>query len=179
MEDMSMRTIIFLVGALVVSTLASSRADAASWLTPGAGCTPNSSTVEEGIYSTFQETVQFKAGSVGLIVLNCPVTPGEGVVEGDGFFMDLYYTNPDGNDQDAFMTAVLRAMNLRTGATTNVCAVTHSDSDPSETGYQSATNPCDHRFDPNSFLYYAEVFLGRNTANTDLAFHGLSLFGGP
>lgn len=52
------------------------------------------------------------------------------------------------------------------------------DGDPSETGYQIATNPCDHTFDPNTFLYYASVFMVRD-GDQPVAFFGSSLFGGP
>jgi hypothetical protein len=75
--------------------------------------------------------------------------------------------------------ATVRARNLRTGAEIVVCQVrSNLDGDPSETGYQIATNPCDHTFDPNTFLYYASVFMVRD-GDQPVAFFGLSLFGGP
>jgi hypothetical protein len=88
---MRRRNIIFLVAGLVVVALASSHTDAASWLTAGSGCVPASQTVEAGNYQTSFARVQFKSGFTGSILLTCPVTPGEGVVEGAGFLLDLYY----------------------------------------------------------------------------------------
>lgn len=174
-----MRNIIFLVAGLVVSALASSHADAASWLTAGSGCVPASQTVEAANYQTGFARVQFKVGFTGSILLTCPVTPGEGLVEGAGFLLDLYYRDPDGAGNGSGVLATVRAMNLRTGAESVVCQVnSDADGDPSEIGYQGASNPCDHTFDPNAFLYYASVFMVRD-GDQPVAFFGLSLFGGP
>jgi hypothetical protein len=174
-----MRTIIFLVAGLVISALATSEAGAAQWLIPGSGCVVDSQTVEAANYQTIGNGVEFKEGFTGTIALTCPVTPGEGDIEGAGFLLDLYVQDPDGAETGSTVLASLSAVNLRTGGATGACSVSSNvDGDPSETGYRIATNPCDHTFDPNTFLYLAKVAIARD-GDQPVRFFGLSLVGGP
>lgn len=180
-----MRKAIFLAAALTASTFATTRAEAASWLIAGSGCVVDPEDIAAGNYEYLTAAVRFRPGFTGDIRLRCPVTVGEGVVQGSGYLLDLY--SIDGGTHSR-VTVDLVKMPLATGATTHVesnpapnvgCNFVASDDDLNENAYGIDTDPCIHSFDPNTFLYLAVVTITRTVTTEDPRFYGLSIFGGP
>jgi hypothetical protein len=164
---------ILVVAVLAASILTLSRAEAATWLTPGVGCVPDTSDVNLRSQGNLP-WIEFRLGAVGTFNLYCPVTPGAGAVQGPGFKLDLYYLAAVSSNQ-VYVQVRLFKMALRTGITTFVggCGFITSVTSPT---YRIRTATCTESFDPNTFLYYAVVEMRRTSPNQTLRFYGLSLF---
>jgi hypothetical protein len=183
-----MRKALLLAAGFVASTLTTSQAEAATWLIAAGGCVPDSDTLAQAKYQTVGGSnsptpgVEFKWGVSGIIQFTCPVTAGEGVLQGPGYSLDLYAQSSV--DQGDIFTRVfvrLLKMHLGTGAISEVagCAWVDAFDDGAFHGRGAA---CTERFDPNAYLYYAKVTVIRAGAvgpNPVVRFHGLSIFTTP
>ena len=166
--------VVLTVAALATSALLAGGAQAAQWLTPGSGCAVNTGDV--GLASQFIGRVEFRPGIVGQIFLYCPVTPGVGVVQGSDWTLDLYNRDStvDFPADQAFVAVRLVKMHLRTKTTIPVlgCGFIRSAGGTSTT--RSAR--CTESFDPNTYMYFAEVDMRRTSSTQAIQFLGLSLF---
>jgi hypothetical protein len=170
-----MRKAIVLVAILLSSSMAAGPAEAATWLTPGAGCVVRADHV--GLAQQVFPYAEFRPTATGQIVLYCPVTAGNGGVEGPNWKLDLYYRDTSATADGDFVRVELVKMNLGTGIESPVPGCPLINSDPSVSpGYTIRTLSCSENFDPDTFAYYARVTIDRSSTTQTMRFYGLALY---
>lgn len=170
-----MRRAIVLAALLLSGTAAMGRAEAATWLTPGAGCVVRADHV--GLAQQVFPYAEFRPTATGQIVLYCPVTAGNGGIEGTNWKLDLYYRDTSATADGDFIRVDFVKMNLGTGIESGVAGCALINSDPFVApGYTIRTLNCSENFDPDTFAYYARVTIDRSSTAQTMWFYGLALY---
>ena len=169
-----MRKVILLAAALVSSAVAT-RVEAATWLTPGVGCAVDP--LDVGLAQHVNGYVEFRVSLTGDILLYCPITAGQGGIEGTGWTLDLYYRDSTINNDQNFVRVDLQRLDLTNGAISSVpgCEFINSDGAVAP-GYNILNNSCTESFNPNRYAYLAKVTIKRSSSFQTMRFYGLSLY---
>lgn len=173
-----MRKLIPLFVSLIALSYQARQADAAEWSISGGGCVVDSDPQVPTLAAQRGGFVEFVPGTAtGAFAINCPITPGNGDVEGTGFALEMYFWDGDGTGGGSSIRADVYRMSFATGATTAVsgCSI-NSNNGANSTGYQRLLKSCaSHNFDRNQYLYFVVVNMFRNSTALVTRFYGLSL----
>jgi hypothetical protein len=149
-----------------------------SWAIAGAGCVPVGQTSSAHLVFNSAGDAGFAAGTVGEIILTCPVVP----TIDSAYTLTLTYRDTDGNGTGAGITAVLRRKNVTTASVVTIGSV-DTNSGPVVTNYGTMgtfLNSCRPlTFDFTNYVYYVQINIRRTSTAQQPLFAVASLnFGG-
>lgn len=158
----------FCSALIVASTLyvLSGTAQANEWDTIGAGCVPDSDSIQNARYSTGGHGVSFASGQTGTIRLICGLNSlyGGGTLHS----FDIYYTDPDGGTATYSISVNFKKANVGSTTSSSICSVVSSN-----TG--TSSNNCNFTdFTPSSTVWYwYEVQIYRSSSSSNPEFLGV------
>ena len=172
---------IFLLGA--------SEARANFWASNGAGCTPGDPAIQADRYFITAGSVNYRAGSSGLVTLYCPVNPAPIVqFSGNGFItapwcpvaytLRLTYTDSDGAGNAVSVTGQLLRLSKLNGAFLGAVpgAQLFSNFSNVTVATNQRTSSFNHDFDFGNVYYYVRIDMNRAAGTSHIAtFYGVSL----
>ena len=133
------------------------------WSTVGAGCVPVGQTSSAHLVFNSAGDAGFVAGTVGEIILTCPVVPTVDSANALG----ITYRDTDGTGTGATIIAALRRKSLATGSVITLASI-NTDSQPVVTGYArlgtllgSGCTPI--TFDFKNYVYYVQLNIRRSS----------------
>lgn len=175
------RVVNMLVGAFLTVAALGSAASANhlnSWAIAGAGCNPVGQTSSAHLVFNSAGDVGFAAGTVGEIILTCPVVP----TIDSAYTLTITYRDTDGAGTDAGITAALRRKSVTTGSVITLGSI-NTNSGPIVTNYGTMgtfLNSCNPLpFDFTNYVYYVRINMRRTSTGQQPLFGAASLnFGG-
>jgi hypothetical protein len=149
-----------------------------SWAIAGAGCVPVGQTSSAHLVFNSAGDAGFAAGTVGEIILTCPVVP----TIDSAYTLTITYRDTDGVGTGASITAALRRKSVTTGSVVTLSSV-DTNSGPVVTNYGTMgtfLNSCNPlTFDFNNYVYYVQINIRRTSTGQQPLFGAASLnFGG-
>jgi hypothetical protein len=155
-----------MVGAFVTIAALSGSASAGYqnlWSTAGAGCVPVGQTSSAHLVFNSAGDAGFVAGTVGEIILTCPVVPTVDSANALG----ITYRDTDGNGTGATIIAALRRKSIATASVMTLASI-NTDSQSVVTGYArlgtllgSGCTPI--TFDFKNYVYYVQINIRRSS----------------
>lgn len=182
MKRHSLLTVVkMLIGAFVALASLSDSAFANhlnSWAAAGASCVPVGQTSSAHLVFNSAGDAGFAAGTVGEVILTCPVVP----TIDSASTLTITYRDTDGNGTGATIIAALRRKSVATGSVVTIGTV-NTNAGPVVTGYGTMgtfLNSCSPlTFDFTNYVYYVQINIRRTSTVQQPLFGAASLnFGG-
>jgi hypothetical protein len=166
-----------MLGAFVALVSVSTPASANhlnSWATAGAACVPVGQTSSAHLVFNSAGDAGFAAGTVGEIILTCPVVP----TIDSAAALTITYRDTDGAGTGATIIAALRRKSLATGSVVTLGSI-NTNTGPVVTGYGTlgtVLNSCRALpFDFTNYVYYVQINLRRTSTVQQPLFGAASL----